>query len=242
MMNNFKNRIIAELKLFSRSPRLLRTIWRRFSFDSVRLKARHAPCSTVIREADGRRRERRWTYSSVTADKSGAEEGPGVSSAVRPASWKGTSMDSARQSTPERRRSRVRQPISTLVLHCVLLVVVAGIVGPAVAASGPVWTIGRAVVQPAKEGSKGHGLVVKLSLRNEGKPGEGRVQILGRWKPGPEDLTPLRRLKKEVALKQTAIVVISLEPLEDLPPGKPSVELVVMTDARETDRKTIRLP
>jgi hypothetical protein len=136
----------------------------------------------------------------------------------------------------------VRQPISKLILHCSFLVLVAGVVGPVVAASGPAWTIGRAVIQPAKEGSKAHGLVVKLSLRNEGKPGEGRVQILGRWKPGKDDLTPLRRLKEEVALKQTAIVVISLDPLEEVPPGRPSLELVVKTDARETDRKTVRLP
>jgi len=152
-------------------------------------------------------------------------------------------MDPARHSMPDRWRSSVRQPISKLILHCSFLVIVAGGVGPAVAASGPSWTIGRAVIQPAKEeGSKGHGLVVKLSLRNEGKPGEGRVQILGRWKPGPDDLTPLRRLKEEVALKQTAIVVISLDPLDGVPPGKPSLELVVKTDARETDRKTVRLP
>lgn len=151
-------------------------------------------------------------------------------------------MDSARQSTPDRRRSSVRQPISKLVLHFSFLVVAAGIVGPAVAASGPAWTIGRAVVQPAKEASKKGGLMVKLSLRNEGKSGAGRVQILGRWMPGEDDLTLLGRLKEEVALKQTAIVVISLDPLDGVPPGKPSLELVVKTDARETDRKTVRLP
>ena len=151
-------------------------------------------------------------------------------------------MDPARHSMPDRRRSPVCQPISKFMLHFSFLVMVAGVVGPAVAASGPSWTIGRAVIQPAKEGSTGRGLVVKLSLRNEGKPGDGRVQILGRWKPGQDDLTPLRRLKDEVALKQTAIVVISLDPLDEVPPGKPSLELVVKTDARETDRKTVRLP
>ncbi|MFZ5877668.1 MAG: hypothetical protein ACOYXU_14875 [Nitrospirota bacterium] len=109
------------------------------------------------------------------------------------------------------------------------------------AASDAVWTIGRAVIQPVKE-QRQHGLAVKLSLRNEGKPGEARVQILGRWKPGQVELTPLRRLKEEVALKQTAIVVISLDPLAEVPPGKPSLELVVKMDTRETDRKTIRLP
>jgi hypothetical protein len=114
-------------------------------------------------------------------------------------------------------------------------------VGPAGAASGPEWTIGRAVIQAVKE-QREQGLAVKLSLRNEGRPGDARVQILGRWKPGPDELTPLRRLKEEVALKQTAIVVISLDPLEEVPPGTPSLELVVKTDARETDRKTVQLP
>lgn len=144
----------------------------------------------------------------------------------------------------DRRLSLARRSFLKSVLRLALLLCVAGIVGSAVAASSPAWTIGRAVIQPAKEARRdqGLGLAVKVSLRNEGKPGEARVQILGRWKPGQDDLTPLRRLKKEVALKQTAIVVISLEPLEGVPPGKPSVELVVMTDARETDRKTIRLP
>lgn len=163
-------------------------------------------------------------------------------SAGSPAPWKGTGMDAARQSMPDQRGSTVCRSISKFALHLSCLVFAAGIVGPAVAASDPVWTIGRAVIQPAKEARREPGLAVKLSLRNEGKPGEARVQILGRWKPGQNELTPLRRLKEEVALKQTAIVVISLEPLEEVPPGNPSLELVVKTDARETDRKTVRLP
>ena len=55
-------------------------------------------------------------------------------------------------------------------------------------------------------------------------------------------IVEISRPDEEVALKQTAIVVISLDPLDGVPPGKPSLELVVKTDARETDRKTVRLP
>lgn len=120
--------------------------------------------------------------------------------------------------------------------------IVVAIVGPAAAASGPQWTIGRAMIQPAEDGRGNRTLTVKLSLRNEGKAAGARVQILGRWKPGQNELTPLRRLKEEVALKQTAIVMVSLEPLGKAPPGGPLLELVVKTDARETDRQTVRLP
>lgn len=242
-MKNFKNKILAEPNFFYWSLRSVWPIWSAFSREKPSSEARHTPCSPVPHEADGRRRGLRWGYSKVPTGESGVRERRVKTlSDGSPAPWKGTGMDSARQSTPDQQRSSVRRSISKFVRHLSCLVFVAGIVGPAGAASGPEWTIGRAVIQPAKEARPEQGLAVKLSLRNEGKPGETRVQILGRWKPGQDELTPLRRLKEEVALKQTVIVVISLERLAEVPPGNPLLELVVKTDARETDRKTVRLP
>lgn len=105
----------------------------------------------------------------------------------------------------------------------------------------PFWKVGRAVIQLDAQGQKE--LRLKLSLRNEGKPGKTPVQILGKWKKMKgKEFTLLSKLTKEVELKQTAIVVISLEPLEPIPPGRPPLELIIKTGSRETDQKVIRLP
>lgn len=144
---------------------------------------------------------------------------------------------------------------------------------------------------------------LKLSLRNEGKPGHALVRILGRWEvregrgkqgeqeqpreqgrwdrlgqpgqpggwgspgetPKPErpglpwetqsppekkedqapelrSFTQLGSYTREVALKQTAILDVSLQPLGPPPSGRPALELVILTGSQETDRQVIRSP
>ncbi len=105
----------------------------------------------------------------------------------------------------------------------------------------PFWKIGRAIIQYDVRGQKE--LLLKLSLRNEGNPGKAPVQILGRWKQGRDSkFTLLVRLTTEVELKQTAIGVVSLKPLEPVPPGRPFLELLVMTGTRQTDQTTVPVP
>lgn len=107
------------------------------------------------------------------------------------------------------------------------------------------WTIGRAVIQ-ADPGGKPQ---VNLSLRNQGKPDQSQVQLLGRWFPagqGPRKLTReelsrfvlLGRFQRETAMKQTAIVSNSLAPL-GRPPAGHVLELVVLTGAAITDQQLI---
>lgn len=145
----------------------------------------------------------------------------------------------------------------------------------AAAPPGPFWKVGRVVVQSQKSLGKERELIVKLSLRNSGRPGSVPVKILGRWKGRTENrgklgksrprksprlgttgkkggkkldldelenLTQLGRFGKEIALKKTAILNISLKPLGSLPKGRQSLELLVITGKRVTDRKTVRLP
>lgn len=120
-------------------------------------------------------------------------------------------------------------------------------------ANQPMWKIGRVTVQPEQAHAnvealphKQPSLMVKLSLRNEGRPGNATVEIWGRWDTGGQrlkgKLMPLRRLTGEVALKQTAIVMVSLETLMPPPPGKPPLELVVMTGPHKTDHQMVSLP
>ena len=81
------------------------------------------------------------------------------------------------------------------------------------------------------------------SLRNEGKPGKTPVKILGGWKRKKDkEFTLLSKLTKEIELKQTAVVIIPLEPLGPVPSGKPSLELLVMAGSRETDQTTVHMP
>ena len=128
---------------------------------------------------------------------------------------------------------------------------------PANAAS-PAWKIGRAVIEtrmagpgqpsPAVPGQPAPApgqrlLVVKLSLRNEGAPGNVPVRIFGRWLVQPLlAFTPLGSFAQEVAFKQVAILEFPLTPLRFVPPGKVPLELSVMTGAVETDRQPIRMP
>ncbi len=109
------------------------------------------------------------------------------------------------------------------------------------------WTIGRAVIQ-ADPGGRGKPQV-NLSLRNQGRPDQSQVQLIGRWIPagqGPRKLTReelsrfvlLGRFQRETAMKQTAIVTSSLAPLGRPPLGH-VLELVVLTGAAITDQKRI---
>jgi hypothetical protein len=117
---------------------------------------------------------------------------------------------------------------------------VIGLIGTVIAAPRePSWKVGRAVIQNDERKD----LSLKLSLRNEGKPGKTPVKILGRWKGKQnKEFTLLSQLTKEIELKQTAVVIIALELLKPIPPGTPSLELLVMTGSRETDQKVVRLP
>lgn len=58
----------------------------------------------------------------------------------------------------------------------------AGLVAEATDGPLPEWKIGRAVIETAARGAMNQELNVKLSLRNEGRPGQVPVQILGRWR------------------------------------------------------------
>lgn len=109
------------------------------------------------------------------------------------------------------------------------------------------WTIGRAVIQ-ADPGGRGR-LQVKLSLRNEGKPDQSQVQLIGRWIPAGQDprklmredlsrFVLLGRFQRETAMKQTAIVTSSLVPL-GRPPAGHVLELVVLTGAAITDQRRV---
>jgi hypothetical protein len=126
----------------------------------------------------------------------------------------------------------------TLLIGALLI----GLIGTVAAAPRePFWKIGRAVIQYDAKGQKE--LLLRLSLRNEGNPGKTPVQILGRWKQGRESkFILLVRLTTEVELKQTAIGVVSLKPLEPVPLGRPSLELLVVTGTRETDQTIVPLP
>lgn len=114
-----------------------------------------------------------------------------------------------------------------------------------VSAASPVWKVGRAVIevrQPSPASPGQSALVVKLSLRNAGVPGNVPVQIFGRWgvQPPPA-LTLLASFGQEVAFKQTAILEVPLTPLRGIPPGRPPLELAVMTGPQETDRQWINM-
>ncbi len=111
----------------------------------------------------------------------------------------------------------------------------------------PSWKVGRAKIELQKDNGGQRRLYLKLSLRNEGDPGNIPVEILGRWGKSiqhqkEEDFTQLGRYTRQVALKQTAILVISLESLGPVPRGKPPFELVVITGSRVTDRQVVHLP
>ena len=127
------------------------------------------------------------------------------------------------------------------VLMLIGVVLIGFVATIAAAPREPYWKIGRAVIQYDAKGQKE--LLLRLSLRNEGNPGKTPVQILGRWKQGRESkFILLVRLTTEVELKQTAIGVVSLKPIEPLPPGRPSLELLVMTGTQQTDQTLVPVP
>ncbi len=117
---------------------------------------------------------------------------------------------------------------------------------PASAASNPFWKVGRAKIEVQKDDSGQDILYLKLSLRNEGKSGSTPVKIMGRWgdsgQTQQEGFTQLGRYTQQVALKQTVILVISLESLAALPQGINLLELLVITGSDETDRQLIEVP
>lgn len=115
----------------------------------------------------------------------------------------------------------------------------------AASGSGSAWTVGRAVIEPMPGSPGPMQWVVKLSLRNEGRPDRTRVKIFGRWVrsglQGNQGFIPLGILNNEVALKQTAIVVLSLRPLGPEPPGTTALEMLVRTGNVETGHQIVPL-
>lgn len=112
--------------------------------------------------------------------------------------------------------------------------------------ASPVWKVGRAKIEAKNDDAGQERLLLRLSLRNDGKPGKAPLEIKGRWSAKdnskPEGLKKLGTYTREVALKQTAILVISLEPLGGVPQKNISLELVILTGSQETDRQDIPLP
>lgn len=132
------------------------------------------------------------------------------------------------------------------------------IAGAEAAGGGPIWKVGRAIVLSEKGPDGKKELELKLSLRNTGRPGNVPVRILGRWKKHPQEprtekrsknksdglkgFKELGRFRKEMALKKTSILRIRLKPLKTAPRNTKSIEVVVFTGKRETDRRVISLP
>lgn len=114
-----------------------------------------------------------------------------------------------------------------------LLLLVLAAVPSVAAAGGAQWTVGRAVVETGPEGA-----VVKMSLRNRGRPDRDLVVIRGRW-AGTGEMVVLGRLRKQVVLRLTAIVVLPLAPLGPRP-GNAPLELEVRTSGEVTDRRVLR--
>ncbi len=105
----------------------------------------------------------------------------------------------------------------------------------------------RAREDRGKKKTGGQNLILRLSLRNEGEPGKAHLKIKGKWatvegNKKPDNLKNLGSYTREVALKQTAILVISLEPLGSMTHGATALFLLVKTGPKETDRKVIALP
>lgn len=111
------------------------------------------------------------------------------------------------------------------------------------AAEGSSWKVGRGVISGSGAGS---GLSLKISLRNAGAPSTGAVRVLGRWtgsRPGRNkisrrELSGFRELglfTREVEMKQTVILEMTLAPLGPRPAGKRAVEVAVITGSGITD-------
>jgi hypothetical protein len=84
--------------------------------------------------------------------------------------------------------------------------------------------------------------VLKISLRNEGGPGNLPVQIFARWlaaaAPAPAFVL-LGSYQQQVVLTLTAIIEAPLTALSKAPPGKLVLEIAVMTGGKESDRKAM---
>lgn len=132
---------------------------------------------------------------------------------------------------------------------CVVLLAFSLVGAATIGTPPPVWKIGRAVFEwrapPPVPGQTKVGQpipVLKLSLRNEGGPGNLPVQIFGRWlaqSVPPPVFTLLATYQQQVALMQTAIVDAPLTALSKAPAGKLVLEISLTTDGKESDRKAI---
>lgn len=132
---------------------------------------------------------------------------------------------------------------------CVVLLAFSLVGAATIGTPPPVWKVGRAVFEwraPAPvpgQTTAGQPIpVLKLSLRNEGGPGNLPVQIFGRWlsqNAPPPVFTLLATYQQQVALMQTAIVDGPLTALSKAPAGKLMLEISVTTGGQETDRKAI---
>jgi len=105
-----------------------------------------------------------------------------------------------------------------------------------VEASDSAWKAGRAKIE-----ASGDVLTLRLSLRNEGKAGRESLEILGRWKNTGADYKKLGSYTKEVALKQTAILMVPLKALGTAPAGS-ALEITLKTGSKDTDHQVIPLP
>lgn len=117
----------------------------------------------------------------------------------------------------------------------------------AFAGQGASWQIGRGVIQKA---AGQQAPVLKLSLRNDGTPSKANVRILVRWSQGAPgkrsfsagelgSFSELGSFAKEVELKSTAILEISLAPAGP-PQDMQTLEIAVLTDRELTDGQAIR--
>ena len=147
---------------------------------------------------------------------------------------------------------RVRVGYLSLLIPPFMLLLVLGVSvagEKAVGNAAPIWKVGRTVIewraQTPTQNTPGRNIpVVKLSLRNEGGAGSMIVQIYGRWSSqatASQAPVLLGQYAKEVALTRTAILEVPLTPLAftRTPQGKITLEMIVTTGGKETDRKWI---
>lgn len=115
-------------------------------------------------------------------------------------------------------------------------------------ANQPDWKVGRAVIQ-SEQGQGRRTLLLKLSLRNKGRPGNVKVRLSARW-TRQQKLRPLRSedmktfhtlgtYQREVALKQTAILNVSLEALKPRPRNS-RLELIIYTGKRRSEHRLLK--
>lgn len=110
-------------------------------------------------------------------------------------------------------------------------------------AGGASWRVGRGVIYgPGAEG----GPSLKISLRNAGSPSTGAVRVFARWTaeaPGKRtisrgELSGFKELgffSREVEMRKTVILEMTLAPLGSRPAEKRAVEVAVITGTGITD-------